>query len=131
MTNISDINQIGNLWCNMTTQINSIEIPRQYVDLCKDWYDGQNSTLYAIASTGNLTLGSIRPRVYDSDRYMTDEEWYWSLFSDLGVELRQIIRNIEKQDKENEVEDYEELKDFIEWTEEIEDGLSEEYGIDI
>ena len=115
----------------MTTQINSIEIPQQYFDLCNGWYDGQGSMLYAIASTGNLTLGSIRPRVYDSDRYMTDEEWYWSLFSDLGAELRQIIRNIEKQDKENEVEDYEELKNFLDWAEEISDGLAEEYGIDI
>lgn len=38
----------------MTTQINSIEIPQQYFDLCGNWYDGQNSMLYAIASTGNL-----------------------------------------------------------------------------
>ena len=38
----------------MTTQINSIEIPQQYFDLCNGWYDGQGSMLYAIASTGNL-----------------------------------------------------------------------------
>jgi hypothetical protein len=115
----------------MTTQINSIKIPQQYIDLCDGWHGGQDSMLYAIASTGNLTLGSIRPSVYDSDRYMTDEEWYWSLFCDLGAELRQIIRNIEKRDKENEVEDYEDLKTFLDWAEEISDGLAEEYGIDI
>ena len=27
----------------MTIQINSIEIPQQYFDLCGNWYDGQNS----------------------------------------------------------------------------------------
>lgn len=115
----------------MTTPINSIKIPQQYIDLCNGWYRGVNYVLYAIASTGKLTLGSIRPRVYDSDRYMTDEEWYWSLFSDLGIELRQIIKNIEKRNKQNEVEDYEELKNFLDWAEEISDWLAEEYGIDI
>jgi hypothetical protein len=115
----------------MTTPINSIKIPQQYVDLCNGWYDGVNYVLYAIASTGKLTLGSIRPRVYDSDRYMTDEEWYWSLFSDLSIELRQTIKNIDKRNKQNEVEDYEELKNFLDWAEEIADGLATEYGIDI
>ena len=33
--------------------------------------------------------------------------------------------------KENEVEDYEDLKNFLDWAEEISDGLAEEYGIDI
>lgn len=115
----------------MTTPINSIKIPQQYIDLCNGWYDGVNSMLYAIASTGKLTLGSIRPRIYDSDRYMTDEEWYWSLFSDLGIELRQIIKNIEKRNKQNEVEDYGELTNFLDCAEEIADGLATEYEIDI
>lgn len=115
----------------MTTPINSIKIPQQYVDLCNGWYDGKNSMLYAIASTGNLTLGSIRPRHYDYNEYMTDEEWYWSLFSDLSIELRQTIKNIDKRNKQNEVEDYEELKNFLDWAEEIADGLATEYEIDI
>jgi len=115
----------------MTTPINSIKIPQQYVDLCNGWYDGVNYVLYAIASTGKLTLGSIRPRVFGSNRYMTNKEWYWSLFSDLGSELRQIIRNIEKQNIGKDIEDYEELKNFLNWTDEILGQLEEEYIIDI
>lgn len=72
-------------------EVNSIQIPGEYVQLCSEWYDSQASMMYAIASTGGLTLGDIRPYTDDEEtnerRPMTDEEWYRSLWSDLESEL--------------------------------------------
>ena len=42
------------------TPVNSVAIPPVYFDLCRGWYDGMD-ILYAVASTGSLTMGTIRP----------------------------------------------------------------------
>jgi hypothetical protein len=76
----------------MTTNpipINSVAIPPELVEFCCEWYDGQASMMYAIASTGGLTLGTIRPRWA-----RTEAEWYCGLFDNLAAELR-IHRNPE------------------------------------
>jgi hypothetical protein len=62
--------------------INSIEIPAEFVELAKDWHGGQSSMLYAIASTGKLETGKIRPPYAYSDK-----EWYHGLFIELTEEL--------------------------------------------
>ena len=67
---------------------NHIQIPSKFVKLAGDWHGGQDCVLYAISSTGNLTLGSQRP---ESD--MTNEEWYQSLWDDLELTLYKLIKN--------------------------------------
>lgn len=44
--------------------------------------------MYAVSSTGNLTLGSIRPQHEDQNRPMTDDEWYLYLWQCLDSEVR-------------------------------------------
>jgi hypothetical protein len=97
--------------------VNSIEIPAEFVQLASEWYDGQASMLYAVASTGGLTLGSVRPYTDDEEikemgiiyyrRPMTDEEWYRSLWDGLESELYRAM----KHDKEGE------LTEFYAWVE--------------
>jgi len=40
----------------------TIVIPERFVDLCCDWHGGTDCMLYAVASTGTLIIGSIRPK---------------------------------------------------------------------
>ena len=129
----------------MTIAINSIEIPQKYFDICEDWkdfytHDGQDSMLYAIASTGNLTLGNLRPNVFVNQNLpffqqpMTDKEWYWSLFDDLEHELRNILLNYSRYTTNpyyNEEKEYQKLVDFLHWTIDIVSKLESEYKIEI
>ena len=69
------------------TEVNSIQIPDEFVSLCNEWHGGQDCLLYAVASTGNLTMGSIRPRGCD-----TDEKWYLNLWQGLDSDLSYTIR---------------------------------------
>jgi hypothetical protein len=63
----------------------TINMPKRFVEFASSWYDSSGSMLYAVASTGNLTIGNRRP--YDCD---TDEEWFLSLWVKLRDELRLI-----------------------------------------
>lgn len=110
------------------TPIDSIEIPPEFLDLAGAWYDGQSSMLYAVASTGGLTLGPVRPMVYGENRHMTDEEWYWSLWSDLASELRSLIRMVEKNRGKARIA---KLRRFEEFADQTADRLAAEYEIDI
>jgi hypothetical protein len=81
------------------TILDTIQIPSEFVSLAGEWHDGQDSMLYAVSSTGNLSRGSIRPceddgywdesprRWIDAYRAMTDLEWYRSLYSQLSSEV--------------------------------------------
>lgn len=83
-----------------------IEIPSEYVELACGWYWGSGSMLYAIASTGNLILGSIRP-------YDTDDECLLSLYRQLSAELSEISKlNSEDEDQLIEFEKW--VDDLIE-----------------
>lgn len=53
--------------------------------------------LYAIASTGNLTLGTTRP--VDC---ATDAEWYLRLWEALDSELSSLVRQVSTNDPDNE-----------------------------
>lgn len=105
------------------TPVNGIQIPKEFVVLAKGWYDGVNCLLYAIASTGNLTLGNRRPQ-----SHWTDEMWYLSLWDGLDVTLMQIINALEKNDGKDH-EDYPMLKQFQEYAEKISDRLRDEYDL--
>lgn len=72
--------------------VDSIEIPERYLRLCEGWHGGQDCTLYAILSTGGLTLGtfhtffltSCTDYIDDEDR---DRKWYYVLWCDLACDV--------------------------------------------
>lgn len=66
----------------MTIPIDSIEIPERFVSVASRWYGGQGDMLYAVCSTGCLTIGSIRPSGCD-----TDEKWYLRIWEDLACDV--------------------------------------------
>lgn len=104
----------------MATEVDSITIPGEFKTLADQWYGGQHCILYAISSTGGLTLGTIRP-THD----MSDQEWYVSLWDDLDITLSRILRKLE-----SDHEDKETLTRFQEFAEQTADRLREEYGLD-
>lgn len=87
-----------------------------WLDIASEWHGGQWSMLYAIASTGSLTLGSVRPNVWDDDtdeeRPATDAEWYRSLLSDLSRELDLVLRAMEGVYPQTERYDYHDVLAF-------------------
>lgn len=105
------------------TPINGIKIPDEFLSLASEWYQGSGSMLYAIASTGSLTTGSIRPSG------MTDEEWYVSLFDDLGSELYDTIKLTDRIDTGKHA-DHDALREFRAWADDIAERLRKEYGIE-
>lgn len=66
------------------------------MSLCHHWHGGQSTNLYAIASTGNLTLGTVRPTDCE-----TDEEWYVNLWDGLDAELSRLVRQVSTNDPDN------------------------------
>lgn len=71
-------------------------------ELCQNWHGGQSSMMYAVASTGDLTTGSVRPSTYDEYshglpvwRPMTDDEWLAELAYGLEWEARQCLKILE------------------------------------
>lgn len=73
--------------------------------LAVDWHGGQTSALYAIASTGGLTRGTVRPS-YPEDsepghppawRKATDDEWDADLLGDLHLELMDVCKSAIEQ----------------------------------
>lgn len=86
-----------------------MKIPTKFVNLCRDWHDGQSSMMYAVSSGGALTRGSIRP--HDDDGPYSDEKWIWSLFASLESEIRHCLRLATVQKDRNR------LAEFLAWTE--------------
>ena len=69
---------------------NGLALPPECIQLATDWHDGQSSMLYAVASTGSLSRGSVRPTTDDPPRPMTDYEWMLDLCEQLSSELRRV-----------------------------------------
>lgn len=67
-----------------------MSIPMEYVELCQNWHDGQTSMMYAILSTGDLTIGTIRPK-NDDGEWMTDDEWLCHLYEQLLGEIEHVM----------------------------------------
>lgn len=104
------------------TVINSIEIPADFIEFASGWYDGSSSMLYAIASTGGLTTGSVKPHGCE-----TEEEWYHMLWRDLSLELFHLIKQLEKGDDINGLEL---ANKFYVFADDIDNKLYAEYGIE-
>jgi hypothetical protein len=101
--------------------INSIKVPCDIQRLCADWHGGMDDMLYAVSSTGGLTLGAIRPVGCD-----TEEKWYltiWREFaSDLGYNARLA--------REGNEGDYPELACAENWADDVCDELAFSYGLE-
>lgn len=67
----------------MKIPVNSIEIPGWIVELCVDWHGGLRDMLYAVASTGGLTLGEGY-KAHDERR---KEEVYLAIWRDFSYDM--------------------------------------------
>lgn len=112
----------------MTGTLREIDIPSEFVELCGGWAGDTDCMLRAINSTGGLELGteSHRP-LNDDDEPMTDMEWQVHIFSCLSCDVGRIVRSIEK--RQAEFPDFDTLKRFEDWADQIVDELNEEYGL--
>jgi len=118
--------------------VDSIVIPERFVSLAADWHGGLNCMLYAVCSTGGLTVGNRRPRGCDSR-----EEWYYSIWCDLSVDVMYAKRAAKRACNEYDpdygcgdldekaIRDaYEGLVEFEDWVDEQCGRLCESYGIE-
>lgn len=111
----------------MTDTLIEVEVPSQFVALCGQWAGSETCRLRAIDSTGGLTMGSIRPYNSDEGRMMTDQEWHYSLFSDLSCDIAYYRRMAEKAGMKR---DARRLAEFEEWADRQCEMLAREYGLD-
>jgi hypothetical protein len=121
----------------MAIPIDGIVIPERFVALCSRWYGGQGCMLYAVSSTGGLTIGTIRP-----PGCCTNEQWYYSIWRDLSVDVMYARRAAESTcndydprydghfDFEELQSDCAELREFEEWVDARCDDLCADYDLD-
>lgn len=115
------------------TLVNSIEIPRDYITLCKAWHGCINCKLYAVCSTGGLTTGTIRPAGCGSD-----EKWYLHIWRDLAADVWSAVCAARKGlnacddggDGDGHDADYPALIEFETWTDCIVERLEREYDLE-
>jgi hypothetical protein len=112
---------------DMTTDTTLIEIaiPAEFIGLSSQWYSGMDM-LYAVASTGGLTLGSRRPFNRDVDRVLTDQEWHVQLWNELESDVRLSAKLAEKSGHEDSTE----LRRFETFCEETAANLRTAYGLE-
>lgn len=109
----------------MTDQLIDVEIPAEFIELCSGWAGDTDCMLRAIDSTGDLTLGTIRPRD-DDGAPMSDRAWHASLWSSLGCDIRYCVRMARKGGHE----DLPALQAFEEFADSTHEMLCREYGLD-
>lgn len=105
--------------------VDSIAIPAEYLELCSQWYCGQNDMLYAVASTGGLTLGSIRPPGCE-----TDEKWYLTIWQNFAVDVMYATRMAEGNGNRPPHDDLPALRRMEEWADSIVEQATAEYGLE-
>lgn len=67
----------------------------KFVQFAEEWHGGSDSMLYAVASTGGLSHGTIRPLSVEFEgEHASDTEWSMMLWDDLACELRRLRRNL-------------------------------------
>ena len=109
----------------MRTPVNSIQIPDKYVDLCCEWHGSIHCMLYAVSSTGGLTLGRRSP-----GESRSDEQWYLSLWQSLSSDvMRARLAAEEGSNGEYVFTDAPLLLEFENWVDAIVDRLTEEYDL--
>ena len=106
--------------------INSIEVPACYRRLCNDWHNGIDCMLYAIASTGGVTIGTICPITDYDDEEDRDRKWYYQLWCELSADVGYARKTACLSDHE----DCDELMNFEDWVDMQVVRLSQSYGLD-
>jgi hypothetical protein len=94
-------------------QTDRIELEPEEIDACYSWHSSMGSMLYAAASTGALSRGTIRPR-HETGRPMTDHEWIVSLAERLESEASEAANDARERAAREEPypeDDIEELLD--------------------
>lgn len=97
-----------------------IFIPENIIELCSNWYANQSCTLYAVSSTGGLTLGNRRPLGCD-----TDEKWHLQIWREFSCDIGLAYRSARKIDHE----DAEKLGEAECWVDTVCAFLEESYGL--
>jgi hypothetical protein len=118
--------------------IDSIEIPERFVTIASEWYGGQGDLLYAVCSTGGLTIGTICPVRDYTDIEDRDRKHYYTIWKDLSIDVgyaRRICQDGLDADDDNDDIDYESdlavLTDFEDWIDDvILPHLAESYGLE-
>jgi len=78
--------------------MDEIEFSDEEIEAATRWHGGSSSMLYAVASTGALRRGTIRP--YDDEgRPLTNEEWMIELAQKLEQEARSAAKDAKSQAK--------------------------------
>lgn len=103
--------------------VDTIQIPPELQAICRDWTAGSGSMMYAVSSTGGLTLGSRRPLGVD-----TNEEWYACLWSELRSELYHCHVVCQKRDDLLPGEAAT-MESWYNWVDSVEDLLYDHYGL--
>jgi hypothetical protein len=73
-----------------------LELDAEEINAATSWHGGQSSMLYAVSSTGSLSLGTHR-RVKASGDPMTDAEWFADLCWELSAEAEESADEAAKQ----------------------------------
>lgn len=100
--------------------VDSIRIPPRHQRTCADWSGGQDCMLYAVASTGNLTTGTIRPVGCD-----TPEKWYLHIWRELSADTWSACKLAIDADA-----DYSDLTELEAYVDNIVEGLESAYGLE-
>jgi len=105
--------------------VDSIVIPGRFIDLCEGWYGGIGCMLYAVSSTGGLTLGTLRPEGCE-----TEEKWYLTLWRNLSADVYRARRCAwDDQAYPEGHEDIDALCEFEGWVDEQVGQLEESYQL--
>lgn len=67
----------------------------EFAELCSQWHGGQSSMMYAVASTGELALGSYMPLDCEDEH-----EWMQKLLRDLLCEINICLRICDSEDSD-------------------------------
>ena len=105
--------------------IRTIVIPSRFVDLCNDWHDGPGCMLYAIASTGDLAIGTMRPEGCNAN------QWHYTLWRNLFVDVHCAVRAARTvcADGDEDHADHAALNNFENWVGCMVTQLCDEYGL--
>lgn len=106
-----------------------LELDPDEIEAACAWHGGQSSMLYAVASTGSLALGSVRPRertdAGPSDPYgshyrdLSDLEWKRDLVERLESEASESAEDARER-SENPLDDTDDPDELIEHAEALE-----------
>jgi hypothetical protein len=105
--------------------VNSIATPVSFQRAIVGWTGGTDCMLYAVSSTGGLTIGTRRPRGCDSD-----EKWYLQIWRELSIDLDRAACAAEKGlNGPEDADDAFKLREYEAWVDYQIGRLERSYGL--